>query len=47
MFNVLIMENLGAILMTAGFLFVVTSVFIPLKKFQADEGDEFAIPEWD
>ncbi len=33
------MENLGEILMAAGFLFVVTAVFISMKKAEAAEED--------
>ena len=33
------MENLGEILMAVGFLFVVTAVFISMKKAAAAEGE--------
>ena len=35
----MIMENLGEILMAAGFLFAVAAVFISMKKAEAAEED--------
>ncbi len=42
----MMMENLGEILMTAGFLLVVMAVFISMKKARAAEGDGADMPEW-
>ena len=42
----MIMQNLGEILMTAGFLLVVIGVFISMKKAQAAEGDAPDITDW-
>ncbi len=42
----MMIENLGEILMTAGFLFVVVGVFISMKKAQAAEDDAPDISEW-
>ncbi len=42
----MIMENLGEILMTAGFLLVVMAVFISMRKAQAAEGDAPDFPDW-
>ncbi len=39
------MENLGEILMAAGFLLVVTTVFISMKKAEAAEEDSPDISE--
>ena len=42
----MIMQNLGEILMTAGFLLVVMAIFISLKKARAAEADAPDIWEW-
>ncbi len=42
----MIMQNLGEILMAAGFLFVVTAIFISMKKARADEGNAPDISDW-
>ena len=42
----MMMENLGEILMTAGFLLVVMAVFISTKKAHAGEGDAADYSEW-
>ncbi len=42
----MMMENLGEILMTAGFLLVVMAVFISMKKARAAEADAPGISEW-
>ena len=42
----MIMENLGEILMAAGFLLVVTAVFISMKKAEAAEGGSSKFSEW-
>ncbi len=42
----MIVENIGEILMTVGFLLVVMAVFISMKKARAAEGDAPDISEW-
>ncbi len=42
----MIMENLGEILMAAGFLLVVTAGFISMKKARAAEKDAPGISYW-
>ncbi len=42
----MIVENIGEILMTAGFLLVVMAVFISMKKARAAESGAPDISEW-
>ena len=42
----MIMEHLGEILMTAGFLFVVMAVFISMKRAQAAEDEATDLSYW-
>ena len=42
----MIVENIGEILMTAGFLLVVMAVFISMKKAHAGKDDAPDISEW-
>ncbi len=42
----MIMENMGGILMAAGFLLVVTALFISMNKARAAEKDAPDFSEW-
>ena len=42
----MIMENLGDILMAAGFLLAVTAVFMSMKKASAEERDAPDVSDW-